>query len=401
VPVANDDVDSVDDASNTATGNVMTGSSTVGGTAGSGVDDEGADGADVTGIVNGTGTVGTSLTATGTYGTITIDADGNYTYTVTASSYPANASETFTYQLTDGDGDKDTAELVINLGDLITPPTVSVEADANGGLYEDTEGSVLVKVTPSGDDQVSEIQLSGIPAGASIGDVSITAGGVLVDAADYSVSGTAPYVVTFNSGSEPTGAVVVTLELTAPDQSDADLSLTASATVIDGSLSATGTSGATPITVDAVVDGSEVTQGSASGSDNAAIDLDLTLSLGGDSTTGTSVPVDPDQADVQGGTDTDGSENVTKIVVTLDSGTLANSAGVAYAPDTPGGTTWTFSPADQAAAEALVAGFKVNPVSGFDGTINGTITTTTVDGTPGSVELTSDNNTDVDSYNFT
>src|SRR3546814_4257343 len=89
--------------------------------------------------------------------------------------------------------------------------------------------------------------------------------------------------------------------------SDVDAALTIKATATDGSSSSESLPEAAAIPVDAVVDGSEVTQTvAAAGDENTAIDLNLAIDLGGDSTSVVTDP-DADQPATQGGTDADGS----------------------------------------------------------------------------------------------
>ncbi|MEO3431531.1 hypothetical protein AAFN88_21945, partial [Pelagibius sp. CAU 1746] len=157
------------------------------------------------------------------------------------------------------------------------------------------------------------------------------------------------------------------------------------------------------VNVDAVVDGSEVTQtGAASGDEDTAIDLNLAIALGGDSTTG--------PGESQGGTDNDGSESVTQVVVTLSTGALGwTLAGTIAAPvESPAGT-WTFNTAGESLADvqSLVDSLTVTPPAGFDGTVNVTVETTTAEAATeagpnggSGVECDDDDNVDVDTYNF-
>src|SRR3546814_7307099 len=99
--------------------------------------------------------------------------------------------------------------------------------------------------------------------------------------------------------------------------------------------------------VDAVVDGSQVTQTvAAAGDENTTIDLNLAIDLGGDSNSVVTDP-DTDQPATQGGADKDGTESIDEVVVTLTEGELGWAALPASigAPvhDTAG--TWTCNPA--------------------------------------------------------
>ncbi len=117
VPTAHPDTDQVDNATDTATGNVITGDDTTSGKAGA--DIWGADGAQVT-VLIGTGGFDDNntddLEVAGTHGTLKMAADGSYTYTRTDSD-PLTATDTFTYGLQDSDTGFSTTTLTINIDD--------------------------------------------------------------------------------------------------------------------------------------------------------------------------------------------------------------------------------------------------------------------------------------------
>ena len=113
VPVATNDGNFVlAIASDTATGNVITGASS------DGIGGADTVGADLSGIISaissdgkGTnGTVGSSLA--GLYGNLVLNADGSYTYTRTSTVF-VGGDDVFTYTLRDADGDAATAKLTI------------------------------------------------------------------------------------------------------------------------------------------------------------------------------------------------------------------------------------------------------------------------------------------------
>ena len=117
-PDARDDADALPTAAMApATGNVISGAGTTTGEAGA--DTPG------TGLVvalrgaGGTDTsdTGASLHVAGRYGTLTMDEHGNYKYTPEPHA-PQGVRDVFNYTLATGDG-RDTAELVISLGDRI------------------------------------------------------------------------------------------------------------------------------------------------------------------------------------------------------------------------------------------------------------------------------------------
>ena len=205
------------------------------------------------------------------------------------------------------------------------------------------------------------------------------------------------------------------LILTPPANSDVDLSnVQVQATAVDP---ATGTPASnTPSThdvpVDAVVDGSEVTQAApVSGVAGQSVNLDLDIDLGGDSTTGGTPGQTPFES--QGGTDVDGSESITAIQVTLSAGTLTFSdpSGALVAPPANAGDPWVFDTAGLSLADvqSLVDSFGVTPPAGFAGTIDISVVTTTAEvataatggaAGAGDVEVFDPDNADTDSYHF-
>ncbi|MBB6523906.1 Ig-like domain-containing protein, partial [Pseudoteredinibacter isoporae] len=135
-PVANADTDSTD-ADNNATGNVRT---DVGG-----ADVDGADAAEITGVVAGmqTGDIsgGVNTAIAGTLGSLTIQADGSYTYTpgagAAALAEGATATDTFSYTLKDNDGSFSTTTVTITVtGTTDGAPTVTI-TDNNAGATGD------------------------------------------------------------------------------------------------------------------------------------------------------------------------------------------------------------------------------------------------------------------------
>ncbi|RJF93455.1 beta strand repeat-containing protein [Sphingomonas cavernae] len=118
-PTARGDSDSVAGGTfGPATGNVITGAGTTGGPAGA--DTQGADGATVTSVGNGTSSVGAGTAIVGQYGVLTLNADGSYSY-VRNPHTPGGVTDSFTYTLTDGDGDTSTAKLDILIGNAPMP----------------------------------------------------------------------------------------------------------------------------------------------------------------------------------------------------------------------------------------------------------------------------------------
>ncbi|WP_353409500.1 Ig-like domain-containing protein, partial [Pseudoteredinibacter isoporae] len=135
-PVANADTDTTD-ADTNATGNVRT---DVGG-----ADVDGADAAEITGVVAGTQTGditgGVNTPIAGSLGSLTIQADGSYTYTpgagAAALAEGATATDTFSYTLKDNDGSFSTTTVTITVtGTTDGAPTVTI-IDNNAGATGD------------------------------------------------------------------------------------------------------------------------------------------------------------------------------------------------------------------------------------------------------------------------
>ena len=197
VPTAKNDTDSVDNATNTATGNVVTGADTTSGAAGADV--KGADNATVTGLVSNATKASDSdasdgLTVQGQYGKLTMNADGTYTYTRDPGT-PGGASESFTYTLTDKDGDSSTATLTVGISDK-TPTVDAPDADGMTKVYEkglpqgsgeiadgnsannsDTSETVKGTITYTDGDAPATITIQG-----KDGPIAVTAGATIVGA---------------------------------------------------------------------------------------------------------------------------------------------------------------------------------------------------------------------------
>ena len=109
-----------------ATGNTITGSGTISGSAGA---DMIAAGASITAIQGAGGTdtsfSGGKLQVAGEHGVLTIDAQGNYSYVRNQGS-PNGVSDVFSYTLASRDGGSDVANLTINIGK--TPTVVQANA---------------------------------------------------------------------------------------------------------------------------------------------------------------------------------------------------------------------------------------------------------------------------------
>ena len=181
-PVATDDVDEILAGGTTATGNVITGTDTNGGTANA--DDVGTDQpGTITAIasVNVPGNAdtdpGVNFQINGQYGVLMMNTDGSYTYTLNAGN-PGIVQDIFTYTLADADGDSTTATLTISIADSVPnlqdPPVVLLDDDAlPGGNPGGTGDNINSQGTPgtlagSGGDGVlvySFTDVNTLPAG--------------------------------------------------------------------------------------------------------------------------------------------------------------------------------------------------------------------------------------------
>jgi len=190
-PLANNDTDVTDPATDTAVGNVITGVGTVEGAANA--DHPGADGfGSISGLSGFNGSTDTNPTGgfsvNGQYGTLQMDADGNYTYTRNPGT-PGGATDTFTYTYVDGDGDPVSATLTVTIADHVPVAgnvNVGLDDDAlaggNPGGVGDDPNSVNASGTlpgTGGDAPLSfSVQTTGAPSGFTY--VSGGAGIVLV-----------------------------------------------------------------------------------------------------------------------------------------------------------------------------------------------------------------------------
>jgi large repetitive protein len=182
-PLANDDTDSVNLQTGSATGNVITG---VGTNEGAGnADSPGADGfGGVTGIASNNVPANTDTSADGSgdyvvqgqYGELTLNEDGSYTY-VANENAPGGGTDVFTYTYVDGDGDTVSATLTITNPDTqpVVPENVNVGLDDDalaggnpGGVGDDPDAvNTSGSVAATGGDGTITYALSdtGAPAG--------------------------------------------------------------------------------------------------------------------------------------------------------------------------------------------------------------------------------------------
>ena len=326
-----------------------------------------------------------------------------------AEADTSNNSDTDIYDFSVVYGATPTADFVIN--------------NALGYIPEDTPTDIqFTAVIPSGsgDNVVTQIVISNVPGTGSGWIIDTSA----LDAFLAGLSGTNGAVFDAAAGTititlDPAAGVTnfdQVITVTPPTNSDVDISdltvvATATNTISGGTVSSNPVSD--NVIVDAVVDGSEVTQAPLTGgAAGVAASLNLTLDLGGDSTTGGTPGALPFES--QGGSDdADASESVTAISVTLSepAATLLFTppAGV-VTPPAAAGDPWVFdtSGLTQAQVEALVASFQVDPPAGFAGVIGVVIETTTSEAATvagggsvggGDAEAFDGDNVDIDTYN--
>ncbi|MBY4599166.1 VCBS domain-containing protein [bacterium BD-1] len=180
VPTASNDTDKIDNATATATGNVITGANTTSGAAGADV--QGADGATVstvtsTNVPGNTPSVNAGvITIVGQYGTLVMQPNGSYVYT-RASNGTLQATETFTYTLRDGDQDTSTATLTLTIGDNgVTIDNLTPE----GGGGDVTVYESALDIGGSNPSSTAETGSGTFTIAAPDGVNNVTIGGTLV-----------------------------------------------------------------------------------------------------------------------------------------------------------------------------------------------------------------------------
>ena len=246
-----------------------------------------------------------------------------------------SADFTLTVTATSTDG-ADTATTVDTIDVTVTgvadAPNLTV-ADASGD--EDTAIALNIAASLVDPDESLAITVSGVPSGATLSAGADQGGGVWT----------------------LTPAQLAGLTITPPADSDADFTLTVTATTTDGADTAT-TVDTIDVTVDPVADAPTLTVSDATGNEDSAIALSIASAL----------------------TDTDGSESLAVTVAGVPIGATL-SAGADQ-----GGGVWTLTPAQ-------LAGLTVTPPSDSDVDFTLTVTSTSTDG--------ADTATTVDTINVT
>ncbi|MGI9646181.1 MAG: hypothetical protein ACR2O6_12820, partial [Ilumatobacteraceae bacterium] len=345
--------------------------------------------------------------------------DGTISGTVSTTSGEANTPEgTVPASGAEPDTSDNTRSDSVNFAVTVEPnevsPTAAIGlASGAAAIKEDSSDNVIAFQAASGDptDELTSvvIDLPGIaPGDLDVSQIESEAGvaSVVVSAA----GGTTTITVSFEDAADLT-AFSSSFTLDAPvEDSDIDLKgVTITANAKDSSDASQTGSGdfTTTIAVDAVLDErprvfqADVPEVDEDGSGAQTVLLGLNFWM---RDAGFARSLD-------GGSDTDGSESVTSVTISLSDGTLVFDAGYAGSASLTddGGGNWTLSGwTDLADLEAAVQALSVEVEAGFDGAVTGSITTTTQEAnTPaGTVpasggELDTSDNTRSDSVDFT
>jgi hypothetical protein len=207
------------------------------------------------------------------HGTVSINSSGNIVFVAEANfSGVAN----FTYTMKDAAGATSTATVTVNVAAVADAPTLTV-APASGDEDTAITLSIATALTDlDGSEQLESLVVDNIPVGATLSDGShsFTAGATTsVDIKGWTLS---------------------SLKITPPANSDADFSLTVTATSQEGAGGPTASSTAyLVVTVNPIADAPTLTIAPASGNEDTAITLSIATAL----------------------TDLDGSEQLESLVV--------------------------------------------------------------------------------------
>jgi len=306
-----------------------------------------------------------------TLGSLTLNADGTWSYTANPG---VEGTDTFTYTAQDGDGDQTTADITIDVI-FAGEPTVGLMVNGDGYFKEDTPNDVTISAAVAdSSDQLTSVVVTGLTWGVSGGELTDLIADANVSNATFA-AGT--LTINFNAGVEI--FTYSALTLTPPADTDVDLTgIQITANVedkVDNSVTNSGSDTATFV-VDAILDfAADATQTSApsvdestSGSQTILLNLDYTMPNAGFTGSGA------------GGQDTDGSESVSSVTISISAGTLVLDSGYggsASLTDNGGGnytlTGWT----NLADLETAVEALSVTVGEGFDGSVTGTLSMTT------------------------
>jgi large repetitive protein len=190
---------------------------------------------------------GQNVQIVGQYGTLTINSTGAYSYQ--ANNVNSNVSDVFNYTMVDRDGDPSTSTLTVNVANTIDPPlpptiTAPHTCVVEDCLPNDASNRLNLNVTRNGGDgdEVITVTVSGFRPGWQV--LTSESGGT------YNAA-TGVWTITLAAGqSLTTGPRVIP-----PHNSDADLTLSISASVFDPDSGQTATAtGSATVIVDALAD---------------------------------------------------------------------------------------------------------------------------------------------------
>ncbi|MBF5095549.1 tandem-95 repeat protein, partial [Azospirillum sp. INR13] len=268
-------------------------------------------------VVNGTILL-TSSQVAGLTLTPPPNSGDSFTLTVTATSTDGTAAPTSV-----------TATLPVTVNPVSDTPTLSVAATTGA---EDTAIPLTISpaLTDTDGSETLSVTISGIPTGA-----------ILTNAAGETLT-IANGSITLAPGQ------LAGLAITPPPNSDADFTLTVTATSTDGTAAPASTSAPLLVTVNPVSDMPTLAVQAASGSEDTAIPLTISPAL----------------------TDTDGSETLTITLSGIPDGAVLRNAGGALA--VVNGTA-TLTPAQ-------LAGLSITPPNNSDTDFTLTVTATATDG---------------------
>jgi T1SS-143 domain-containing protein len=320
--------------------------------------------------------------------TVPVGFSGTISGSLSSSSSEANTPEgTVAASGDELDETDNSASDSVDFSVTVTPGDVGPEAVIGlptgvVAIKEDSTDNVVEFSAQSGDatDELTSvvIELPGVGAGnVDVTQIESEAGVASVVVSE--AGGTTTITVTFDDAADLT-SFSSSFTLDAPvEDSDVDLTgVTITANAKDTTDAAQTGSGnfTTTIVVDAILDEAvtiaqssvpEVDE-STSGSQTILLGLDFSMVDAG--FTGS----------LSGGSDMDGSESVTSVTISLSDGTLILDAGYAGSASLAdnGGGNWTLSGwGDLSDLEAAVEALSVTVGVGFDGTVTGSISTTT------------------------
>src|SRR5262249_8133633 len=210
------------------------------------------------------------------HGTVALNGAGNAVFT---PDHDFSGIASFTYTMRDAAGATSTATVLVNIAPVADAPSLSVASAAGS---EDT--AISLAITPAltdtdGSEHLSSLLVSAIPIGATLTDGSAS------HTFTASTSNTSIDIIGWNLSS---------LTIQPPHNSDADFTLTVTATSQEGTSGPTASTSANlAVTVNPVADAPSLTTQAASGTADAQISLNISVA-----------PVDPSetlgQVDIQG-----------------------------------------------------------------------------------------------------